>query len=265
MSFLAKRLTVAYISAEARIPLFEEKLAPSQAGSRKERYASRLPGGDRPPFSRLSRIQAHAMTDPAGDTTHLLHLLHAGDAQARDALLTYACQRLLCLTRRMLRDYPGLHRWEETDDVFQSAMLRLHRALADVPLESPRHFWRLAALQIRRALLDLARHHLGPGGPGARHHTDAQGRAADDHEDCLQTHADDRGSGPDSLQEWTAFHEQVGTLPEDEREVFGLLWYQGLTQAGAAAVLGVSLRTVKRRWQSARLLLAEALPGRDEG
>jgi hypothetical protein len=36
MSFLAKRLTVAYISAEAKIPLFEEKLALSPASRRKE-------------------------------------------------------------------------------------------------------------------------------------------------------------------------------------------------------------------------------------
>jgi DNA-directed RNA polymerase specialized sigma24 family protein len=44
-----------------------------------------------------------------------------------------------------------------------------------------------------------------------------------------------------------------------------LLFYQGLQQAEAAAVLGVSERTVKRRWQSARLALHEALGGRLPG
>jgi RNA polymerase sigma-70 factor (ECF subfamily) len=205
------------------------------------------------------------MTDPTGDTSHLLHLLKEGDEQARNALLTYACQRLQCLTRRMLHDYPSLRRWEQTNDVLQNAMIRLHGALAAVPLESSRHFWRLATLQIRRELRDLARHHLGPEGQGAKHHTDVKGRAADDAGGCLQMQADDRASEPESLQEWTAFHEQVEALPEDEREVFGLLWYQGLTQLEAAAVLGVSLRTVKRHWQSARLLLAQVLPGRGNG
>jgi DNA-directed RNA polymerase specialized sigma24 family protein len=39
-----------------------------------------------------------------------------------------------------------------------------------------------------------------------------------------------------------------------------LLWYQELTQAEAAAVLGVSEREVRRRWRSARELLRHALP-----
>jgi DNA-directed RNA polymerase specialized sigma24 family protein len=40
-----------------------------------------------------------------------------------------------------------------------------------------------------------------------------------------------------------------------------LLWYEGLTQPEAATVLGVSLKTVKRRWQDARLFLFEAMKG----
>ena len=46
-----------------------------------------------------------------------------------------------------------------------------------------------------------------------------------------------------------------------EREVFDLLWYHGLTQDEAAALIGVSVRTVKSRWRSARLRIAEALGG----
>jgi RNA polymerase sigma-70 factor (ECF subfamily) len=48
-------------------------------------------------------------------------------------------------------------------------------------------------------------------------------------------------------------------LPDEEREVVNLLFYGGLTQQEAARVLGVSLRTVKRRWQSARCRLYEKL------
>ena len=50
-------------------------------------------------------------------------------------------------------------------------------------------------------------------------------------------------------------HEHVERLPEQEREVFGLLFYEGLAQAEAARVLGVSVPTVKRLWRSARLRL----------
>jgi RNA polymerase sigma-70 factor (ECF subfamily) len=48
-------------------------------------------------------------------------------------------------------------------------------------------------------------------------------------------------------------------LPEDEREVFDLIRIQGLTRAEAAGVVGVSEKTVQRRLNRARLLLAERL------
>ena len=48
-------------------------------------------------------------------------------------------------------------------------------------------------------------------------------------------------------------------LPEDEREVFDLIRIHGLTRAEAAGVVGASVRTVQRRLNRARLLLAERL------
>jgi RNA polymerase sigma-70 factor (ECF subfamily) len=48
-------------------------------------------------------------------------------------------------------------------------------------------------------------------------------------------------------------------LPEEEREVFGLMRIQGMTQTEAAAVLGCSAKTVQRRLNRCRLLLAEQL------
>ena len=51
----------------------------------------------------------------------------------------------------------------------------------------------------------------------------------------------------------------IGELPEDEREVFDLVRIQGMTQAEAAHVLGVSEETVKRRLSRGLRLLAEQL------
>jgi RNA polymerase sigma-70 factor (ECF subfamily) len=48
-------------------------------------------------------------------------------------------------------------------------------------------------------------------------------------------------------------------LPEDEREAFDLVAIQGVTHDEAAAVVGVSAKTVQRRLNRARLLLAEQL------
>ena len=41
------------------------------------------------------------------------------------------------------------------------------------------------------------------------------------------------------------------SLSDEQREVFDLLWYEGLTQPEAATVLGVSLKTVNR-WVNGR-------------
>ncbi|MFO0878352.1 MAG: sigma-70 family RNA polymerase sigma factor [Gemmataceae bacterium] len=197
------------------------------------------------------------MPDFTEETARLLDLLRQGDEQAHSRLIAHTCDRLRTLTSKMLKGYPKVYRWEQTDDVLQNALLRLCRALKAFTPDSPRHFYNLAALQIRRELIDLAHHHLGPQGHGAKHHTDGAGKAADDPGGVLETKAE--SSEPETLREWADFHEQVERLPDEERQLFGLLWYQGLSQEEAAVVLGVSLRTVKRRWQSARLKLADAL------
>jgi RNA polymerase sigma-70 factor (ECF subfamily) len=53
--------------------------------------------------------------------------------------------------------------------------------------------------------------------------------------------------------------EAIDGLPEGEREAFDLVRIQGLTQAEAAQVLGVSAMTVNRRLNRGLELLAEAL------
>lgn len=193
----------------------------------------------------------------------LLRLMRDGDTHAREALIHHASRQLRKLTQQMLRDFPQVHRWEQTDDVLQNALIRLHRALTAVQPESERHFFNLAALQIRRELLDLAKRHQGPDGLGANHHTDGEGRAADDPGGPLEGTAAPPHNEQADLEAWAHFHEQVERLPDEEREVFRLLWYEGLSREEAAAVLGVTVRTVKRRWQRSRLLLYQALQGEE--
>jgi RNA polymerase sigma-70 factor (ECF subfamily) len=60
---------------------------------------------------------------------------------------------------------------------------------------------------------------------------------------------------------WCDFHEAVAALPEAERELCDLLWYQGVTQPEAARLLDVPERTLKRRWQAVRLKLFDLLEG----
>lgn len=193
---------------------------------------------------------ADAESDP--QLERLIAAVREGADGAREMLLEHANERLLRLTRRMLRQYPQVRRWEATDDVRQNALVRLYRALGEVEVQSPRHFLNLAGTQIRRELIDLKRHYYGPQGLAANHHTDH--RPADEAGGAL-----DRDGEPEDLASWSAFHEACDRLPDGEQEVVTLLYYQGLSQQAAADVLGVSLRTVKRRWFSAREMLHEML------
>lgn len=195
--------------------------------------------------------------DPSVQIQGWIDRLRRGDESARVALIESAGGRLLRLTRKMIKSYPRVARWEQTDDVFQNALLRLDRALRSVAPATVRDFFRLSAAQVRRELIDLARRYGGPEGLGANHAShgpDGDGsQAVPDRAESTQA--------PDQLACWSEFHRRIEALPDEDREIFDLLWYQGLTQPQAALVLGVSERTVNRRWIAARLRLGEGLGG----
>ncbi|MEI8371589.1 MAG: sigma-70 family RNA polymerase sigma factor [Planctomycetota bacterium] len=198
------------------------------------------------------------MTELTSQTAGWLDLMRSGDSDARRRLIEHACERLRGLARKMLRQYPRVHRWEETDDVFCEAVTRLHRALETVRPELPRDFYNLAATQIRRVLIDMARRYYGPEGIGSHHDTAAvnlKGNAPPKHDRA------DLSGEPSGLAEWTEFHEHVEALPEEVREVFNLLWYEQMSQEEAAKVLGVTTRTIRRRWHESRFRLQKACLG----
>lgn len=181
-------------------------------------------------------------------------------AERREQLLEGACQRLHEITHRMLRGFPQVRRWEETDDVVQAAALRLHRALAKVVPRDERHFLGLMVTQVRRELLDLARKYSGPTSFAAHHETNVldlpEGRLE---RDSLAAAAPQ--DSPETLHAWTRFHEIAAELPDEERELFGLVWYAGATQSEIAAALGLSPRTVRRRWEDTKHQFLRRLGG----
>jgi RNA polymerase sigma factor (sigma-70 family) len=204
------------------------------------------------------------MPDGSPSTSGLhacLARVRAGDPEALNELIRLAGKRLEVLTHRMLRDYPRVQRWAQTDDVLQNALIRLCRALQQVYPASARDFYALATTQIRRELIDLARHFSGRENAAAHHESNPDGPA----EDRPDRDAPDETHNPAALADWAEFHNQVSALPDEEREVFGLIFYQGLTQEDAAEVLGVSVRTVQRRWQAAMLQLHRARGGEAPG
>jgi RNA polymerase sigma-70 factor (ECF subfamily) len=150
----------------------------------------------------------------------------------------------------MFRRQSDLRALSETDDVVQQALVRLYRALATVQPPTVRAYFGLAARQIRWVLQDMAR----------KLATAKVVRYADA---LPAERLHDPADEPSNLLEWCEFHERVNALPDEQREVFDLLLYQGLPQAEAAALLGISVRSVKRLWQQARLRLRDHYPGRE--
>ena len=178
-----------------------------------------------------------------------LRNLAAGDDSARGRIIELCSERLRLLAHRMLNRFPGVRRWEDTDDVFQNAALRLYRCLGEVSIESPRDVMALAATQIHRELIDLARHHSGPMSFGGNHATGM--RPLEDQSSSRHPAATPADSGT-SIDRWSLFHEAINGLPTEQREVFQLVWYLGADQQSIANLLGCSVRTVKSRWREAR-------------
>jgi RNA polymerase sigma-70 factor (ECF subfamily) len=187
--------------------------------------------------------------------------LHDGQSNVRGELLNYAFDRLQWMVKKMKRGYERVGRWEQTDDIVQNASLRLYEALGQVEITDARHFFGLAALQIRRELLDMCRHYYGPLGAGANHQTQVHPPPADRSQRPAVFDRAELSADPQKVQEWGDFHRHVNELPETEREVVDLLWYHELSQDEAARILGVSTRHVKRLWRSARLLLYSRMQG----
>jgi RNA polymerase sigma factor (sigma-70 family) len=175
-----------------------------------------------------------------------------GDATAEPAvreLLEKAVGRLRLLCGTLLhKSYPRLARPPvnlETDDLLDGVVAGLLTALQKTRPRTVRQFFALAAQHMRWQLNDLAR----------RLDERPAAAALPDSRVAAPPASTVSGVSPDGRRMLGA----IDGLPEDEREVFDLVGIQGLTHAEVAGVVGVSEKTVQRRLNRARLLLAERL------
>jgi len=193
--------------------------------------------------------------------TRRLEELAAGDDSARTRILEICDGRIRELAHRLLGKFAKVRRWDGTDDVAQGAAMRLYRALGETVPSSPRGLLGLMATQIQRELLDLARKYAGPTSFAANHGTNVrEGTSGDVF--LVDEARDDLSEDDDEeipLERWEAFHTAVERLPQEHREIFRLAWYLGLDQQTVADTLGISLRTLGRRWQEAREMVRKAV------
>jgi RNA polymerase sigma factor (TIGR02999 family) len=225
--------------------------------ARAARYPQKTNSGD--------ILHAERVPDMNGDDTTQLQLLidrlQQGDDSARRELIGCAYERLRLLARKMLHtDFPRLQNLHATGSVLDEAALRLLTALQEVTVHTVQDFFSFAAMQMRRVLIDMARRQRRDD-PGVNLEAPAK-------QDSSQTRPPfeeaDTTWDPAQLAIWTEFHEKVGELPEKERSVVDLHWYQGLTQAETAQLLGMSPSDVSRCWMRARLKLLDCVRGLEQ-
>jgi RNA polymerase sigma-70 factor (ECF subfamily) len=200
------------------------------------------------------------MTDPSLDTACLQEYIQrwqAGDRSAAEELLRATSRRLEKLARRMYRTFPNIHDQADSGDVFQNSIIRLLTSLKKLQPASTRDFFNLAAVHIRRELLDMARR--------CRKKTALPLGNPDDSDNPSPPPVVPLEIEPtEDFELWVRFHEAVDRLPLGEREVVGLVFYHGWTKARIAELFSVDERTIRRRWASAcerlRKVLGEELP-----
>jgi len=174
----------------------------------------------------------------------------AGDAPAETLvreLLAQSVQRLHRVCSNLLhRRYPRLAKppmYVQTEDLLSAVVARLMHALRRVRPGNVRQFFAMANQHMRWELNELARR------------LDEQPPAELMGDTSVAAPVSSSGLSINSRRMLAA----IDSLPEDEREVFGLVRIQGLSHAEAGEILGVCTKTVQRRIHRSTLFLTKAL------
>ena len=181
----------------------------------------------------------------ASQVTHVLRQVSSGDQAAAGDLLPLVYDQLRALAQqRMMHERPG-HTLQATALVHE-AFLKLVGPRA-IPWAGQAHFYAAAAEAMRRILVDHARtRHRGKrGGKGSR----------------VLLNVLDLAEAQNS-EEILALDEALCRLEQQEpavSEVVRLRFFAGLSVDQTAESLGVSPRSVDRRWKFARAWLFREL------
>jgi RNA polymerase sigma factor (TIGR02999 family) len=191
------------------------------------------------------------MSGAAGNVTILLTQLREGNQEAADQLIPL----IYCEFRRMAggymqRERPG-HTLQATALV-NEAYLRLVGGQA-AQWQNRAHFFAMAAHTMREVLLDYARrHHAGKRGGG----------------DARKVEIDDELLiAADKLEDVLAIDELLERLAQiDPRQsrLVELRFFAGMNVEETAEVMGVSPKTIKREWRSAKAWLHRELDAKTE-
>jgi len=185
--------------------------------------------------------------NPPQEVTQLLQAWRGGDQAALDRLIPLIHAELHRLAHHyMLRERVG--HTLQTTALVNEAYLRLVDA-SQVAWENRAHFLAISANLMRRILVDFAR---------SRGYQKRGGNAVKVEFDEARVPSVGRGAEvialDDALKALAVFDERGAKVVE-------LRFFGGLTEEETGEVLGVSARTVKREWASAKAWLLREMKG----
>jgi len=191
------------------------------------------------------------MESGPGEVTRLLQEVSSGREGAEARLLTVVYVELKHLAASYMRKEPSDHTLQPTALVHE-AYLRLTR-MKNVDWQNHSHFFAVAAKLMRNILVDHAR-----------------AQRADKRGQGLQFVEFDAAlvAAPGRVPELIALDDALNQLAKiDERQcrIVEMLYFSGLNEEQAAIALGISSRTVRRDWRSAKAWLFRELQASAQG
>lgn len=184
---------------------------------------------------------------PSPDVTALLTRLSDGDATAMSSLFDLLYHELRRIAVAEMRAERKEHTLQPTALVHE-AFVRL--ADQSAPLDNRRHFFGVAAIAMRRILVEHARAR-GAAKRGANApHLPLEGMdVAAVTEEAVDIEALDSALT------------RLATLDARQAQIVELRYFAGLSVGQTAELIGISPRTVKRQWQMSRAWLRREVSG----
>ncbi len=187
-----------------------------------------------------------AFAPAPGSITELIQRANQGEQDALDRLFSELYSELHEMARSRVRRHAPITVLDTTALLHES-YLRLVKVGA-LSVSNRAHFLAYAARVMRSIIVDFARQRL------------AERRGGGMVELPLDTQAGDQASSPEA--DVVRVHDALDQLASADERLVHLVemrYFGGLTEDEIAEALGVSVRTVQRDWEKARLLLAIAL------
>ena len=202
-----------------------------------------------------------AMDNSEQDVTGLLVAWSEGDKDALDRLTPLVYDELRRIAHRYMKREAAGHTLQTTALVNEAYLRLAGRPIAD--LESRKHFFAIAARVMRQILVDHARTRRSAKRGGGARPASLDETGALTLEQAVGLLAQNAPAlTPERAADLVALDEalsELETRSHEKSRVVELHHFLGLTFDEVAEVMGLSSRTVKRHWESAKAWLHHAI------